>query len=300
MIKELKTLEQNKLVSIKGLIIDTKEMTKKDNVTPYLQVYIGDTTGNIDFPVWDDFEENKKTLIPGLIYEVKGIFNLYQGKPQISSPSFHLLSDAKPTEFIAKYEIPQELYDYFTNTISNMEDKYKRFAISATGCMGDSKWKWDMFTAAPAAKSHHQNKIGGLFIHTVGVMKNIENMLNLYVDNPFFTSAGRVINKDRMMLKAILHDIGKVGEYEWETGIKRRNIVRDHIMMGVSYIERLNMQMNCFDEEELDNICASIMTHHGKYASYGKSEMTTAEDYMLHLADMIDSKIVGITEGGAV
>lgn len=295
-LKNLKNLAQNTPISLRAIITEAKELRKKDE-TMFLQLSIQDTTGSMDFPVWDFVEERIKILLPGKVISVTGKLTFYENKPQIKDPLFYVLDNVDPQEFIPRYIIPKELIDYFENTVSVMDTKYKRFIMSMTGCMGSSKWKWDLFTSAPAAKSNHHSKIGGLFLHTVGVMKNVENMLNLYVDKPFLIDASNVINKDRIMTKAILHDIGKVGEYEWLAGIKRKKIVRDHIMMCVSYMERTNLEMDCFDEEELDNMCASIMTHHGKYSTYGYSEMTTAEDYILHLADMIDSQIVRIVEG---
>jgi hypothetical protein len=54
-----------------------------------------------------------------------------------------------------------------------------------------------------------------------------------------------------------------------------------------------------FTEEEVDDICASIMTHHGEFENckYGRAKIKTIEDQLLHLVDMIDSKIVQALEG---
>ena len=69
-------------------------------------------------------------------------------------------------------------------------------------------------------------------------------------------------------------------------------------MMGCAYIERVNEMCSTFDEKELDDICASLMCHHGEWSVYGEAELQTTEDYILHLADMVDSQIVGLTESG--
>ena len=66
------------------------------------------------------------------------------------------------------------------------------------------------FLSCVAAEKFHGNKRGGLFLHTVGVMKTIESILKDYVTNPFYMNADNVIDKDRLMLKAIVHDIMKI------------------------------------------------------------------------------------------
>ncbi len=47
-------------------------------------------------------------------------------------------------------------------------------------------------------------------------MKTIENIIADYITNPFYMSAQNCINKDRLMLKAIVHDIMKIKEYDYE------------------------------------------------------------------------------------
>jgi 23S rRNA maturation-related 3'-5' exoribonuclease YhaM len=295
-ISQLQNMQQGDSISLKVLIIEAKSLPKKDQ-TLYISLNVQDSSGKMDFPVWDNYDVRVKALVSGKVIGVTGSLSFYENKPQIKDPTFVLMENASPQECLPKYDIPDELVKYFNRKIENLSEPYKRFAIKATGAFGDSQEMWTMFTSAPAAQSHHQNKIGGLFVHTVGVMKNIESMLENYAVNPFFINASQHINKDRVILKAILHDIGKVWEYEWQTGIKRREVARGHILTGCSYIDKINDSLKAFSEAEVDNICASILSHHGKYEQYGRAEMKTPEDFMLHLADMIDSQIVGAVEG---
>lgn len=295
-IESLRNKESGSYITIKVVVLEVKLLKKKDGVTPYISLVAQDNSGTIEFPIWSEYEVRSKALVEGVVVDVSGALKFYEGKPQVDKPAFSLHQDANVSECIPSYDIPTDLMDYFGNVVINMSDKYKRFAIAATGCFDSGPAMWELFTQAPSAKGHHGNKIGGLFLHSMGLLKNVESIIDLYVNNPFHTDASSQINGDRLRLKAIIHDIGKVWEYEWKSGIKRKKIVRDHIMMTVSYIERLNIELKLFDEEELDNICASVMTHHGNYSTYGKSELKTVEDHLLHLADMIDSRIVGAAE----
>jgi len=64
--------------------------------------------------------------------------------------------------------------------------------------------------------------------------------------------------------------------------------------MGASYIEKINAEVgNVLSEEELDDICYSILSHHGEF---GKFEPKGVEDILLNTADVIDSQIVNAVE----
>jgi 3'-5' exoribonuclease len=107
-------------------------------------------------------------------------------------------------------------------------------------------------------------------------------------------NAAGAINKDRLMLKAIVHDIMKIKEYDFEGIIRRKSIKLDHLVMGAAYISEINDEVgNIITEEEMDDICYSILSHHGQFGNY---EPKSIEDILLNAADVIDSQIVNAVE----
>ncbi|MGJ8772440.1 HD domain-containing protein [Clostridium botulinum] len=293
-IADITSENSGEVVEFNALVNDKRTNYKKDG-SPYLLLILQDNTGTIAFPVWDKYEQLNNLLEINSIIAVRGVAATFNGNMQIRNPAINVFKESiNYSDFVPEYDIPKNLINYFNETINSLEDKYKKIAIVATGAMGYDKKRWNEFITCVAAEKFHGNKRGGLFLHTVGVMKTIENIIDDYITNPFYMSAQNCINKDRLMLKAIVHDIMKIKEYDYEGIIRRKPIKMDHLVMGASYINEINSEVGkILDEEELDDICYSILSHHGEFGNF---EPKTIEDVLLNAADIIDSQIVNAIE----
>ncbi|MBD5645445.1 HD domain-containing protein [Clostridium botulinum] len=293
-IADITSKNSGEVVEFNALVNDKRTNYKKDG-SPYLLLILQDNTGTIAFPVWDKYEQLNNLLEVNSVVAVKGVAATFNGNMQIRNPAINVFKESiNYSDFVPEYDIPKNLINYFNETINSLEDKYKKIAIAATGAMGYDKKRWNEFITCVAAEKFHGNKRGGLFLHTVGVMKTIENIIDDYITNPFYMSAQNCINKDRLMLKAIVHDIMKIKEYDYEGIIRRKPIKMDHLVMGASYINEINSEVGkILDEEELDDICYSILSHHGEFGNF---EPKTIEDVLLNAADIIDSQIVNAIE----
>ncbi|AUN19307.1 HD domain-containing protein [Clostridium botulinum] len=293
-IADITSENSGEVVEFNALVNDKRTNYKKDG-SPYLLLVLQDNTGTIAFPVWDKYEQLNNLLEVNSVVAVKGVAAIFNGNMQIRNPAINVFKESiNYSDFVPEYDIPKNLINYFNETINRLEDKYKKIAIAATGAMGYDKKRWNEFITCVAAEKFHGNKRGGLFLHTVGVMKTIENIIADYITNPFYMSAQNCVNKDRLMLKAIVHDIMKIKEYDYEGIIRRKPIKMDHLVMGASYINEINSEVGkILDEEELDDICYSILSHHGEFGNF---EPKTIEDVLLNAADIIDSQIVNAIE----
>ncbi|WP_123054605.1 OB-fold nucleic acid binding domain-containing protein [Clostridium sp. JN-1] len=293
-IEDINNLSNGDGIEVLGMVSDKRIGHKRDG-NLYIIMIIQDNTGSIAFPIWDNYQKLMDSAEEGSIVKVKGYAGSFNGNMQIKNPVIQVVTeDIDYSNFVPFYDIPKELITYFINTVNKLEDKYKKIAVAATGASGYSDKRWKAFLTCVAAEKFHGNKRGGLFLHTVGVMKTMESILNNYIDNPFYMSAKDVINKDRLMLKAIIHDVMKTKEYDYDGIIRRKSIKLDHIVMGAAYLIEVNNEVgNVLDEEELDDICYSILSHHGEF---GKFEPKGVEDILLNIADTVDSQIVNAIE----
>ncbi len=282
------------MVQFNALVSDKRTNYKKDG-SPYILLILQDDTGSIAFPIWDNYDYMNGMLKPNSVIAVKGVAATFNGNMQIRNPVLKPCpGEINYSDFVPEYEIPEEIFDYFNDVINNLEEKYKKIAVAATGAMGYSEKRWKDFITCVAAEKFHGNKRGGLFLHTVGVMKTMEGIINNYVNNPFYMSAKSVINKDRLMLKAIVHDVMKIKEYDFNGIIRRKTIKLDHLVMGAAYLNQINEEVgSILSEEEMDDICYSILSHHGEYGNF---EPKTIEDILLNAADIIDSQLVNAIE----
>ena len=150
----------------------------------------------------------------------------------------------------------------------------------------DSKFVKD-YSHSPSAITHHHNYVGGNLEHTVGVIRLCKSICEMYEG----------INKDLVIAGAILHDIGKLREYETGAAIEKTsegNFI-GHIVMGDRWIREkiadLRKKGKDFDQDLEDKLCHIILSHHGKY-EFGSPRMPqTIEATVIHAADMMDSQV---------
>lgn len=293
-VEDIAKLQNGAPIDIVGLVSDKRIGRKKDG-NPFLTIIMQDNTGIIAFPLWDNFDHFMETVKINSLIRVRGFAGLYNGNIQIKNPVLKPVSgEYNYEDYIPSYHIRKEHFEYFEKIVNSLEEKYKKIAIAATGAFGYNEERWNAFINCVAAEKYHGNRRGGLFIHTIGVMKIMESVLENYIDNPFYFDAKDVINKDRLMLKAILHDLKKTEEYEYNGIITRKNIKMDHLVLGAAYVRDINRELGgILSEEELDDICYSILSHHGEFGNYPTKGI---EDILLNQADIMDSQIVNAVE----
>jgi 23S rRNA maturation-related 3'-5' exoribonuclease YhaM len=290
-----------KIESIRVMIADKKVLPKSSGAGNYLLLDIQDLTGKLNFPVWDDVELLDEVLVPGIIADIAdATMGTWNGARQLKNPKIHILTEEELKEvdmglFVPAYDIPKHLITSMEMTIADMKDPWKTIAMHVTGALGCDENKWKAFLECPAAEKHHSNKRGGLFLHTMGVLVNCQDDIRHYVTDPLFYDAKDLIVPDRLRLKAIIHDYKKVDEYEYQTSIRRKpGRPLGHIFDGVAYIREVNKECGgILTQEQEEDLIWAILTHHGQW---GPAEPSNPEEWILHLADMRDSRIVGCVE----
>lgn len=294
-IRELIEHKQGERVTIKAVLAE-KCLVPNKNGGNYLSIAICDSDGRLAFPIFEDSEEWFEKLEVLIPYEIKGTVNIWNGTTQLKNVEFRPLNEGEFSshDFVNSYQIPNSLISFFEDVVENLQEPYREFAKTATGCCGYNDDLFNLFLTCPSAEKHHGNRIGGLFLHTLGVMSNVANVPKLYSKLDMYGDINSVINSDRLMLKAILHDIMKINEYEYKTCIRRKPNVVGHLYDGLIYITEINKKLgNILSYDEMEDIKYSILSHHGEY---GPCKPKTLEDMLLHLADMIDSRVVGELE----
>ena len=158
--------------------------------------------------------------------------------------NLHLIKEAKAG--IEKEEALQ-LYNTIISTIDEFQnEKLKEFTKKT---IEENKEK---LLIAPAAKVMHHNYLGGLLVHIVECINFAKGVYPLFY---------KKINKDILLSACILHDIGKVFEYEIdiETGFVEysNDFKKDwisHSQYGFSLCMANNQPM----------VAKMIAAHHGR------------------------------------
>jgi len=98
------------------------------------------------------------------------------------------------------------------------------------------------FKTAPAAKKMHHAYIGGLIEHTLSMALLADKIAAHY----------KGIDRDLLITSAILHDIGKIREFDYKIKIDYSDEGRllNHIVIGVQMIEEKLKNIKNFPDEQ--------------------------------------------------
>ncbi len=261
-------------------IVLKKEILTARNNKKYLNLTIGDKSGQINAKMWDIESDYKNINEEDVVY-LKGKVDKFKDNLQII------------LEFIEKREVSEDIINnLIATTGKNIEEMYAQLIILKNSI--DSKlikklidriFKDDFLTKfklAPAATNFHHAYRGGLLEHTLSVATICDKFSTIYKN----------INRDLLISGAILHDIGKVVEYNNKT-FKRTDEGRliGHIAIGITIVDKKAGKLKDFPENILNAIKHLILSHHGELEWGSPVQPATAEALLLHYADNIDSKI---------
>lgn len=259
---------------------------------------VTDKTGEINIKFWGgENKERVKRLYDsfkiGDVIQIRlGNVEIYEDKPQISiNETTGGIRRCSPSEYDVRDFIPsleedkiKELLGIMKKDISIVENVQLKNLLDLL--FSDSKFVKD-FSHSPSAITHHHNYVGGNLEHTVGVIRLCKNICEMY----------KGINRDLVITGAILHDIGKLKEYNTKAAIEKTpegNFI-GHIVMGDRWVRQkivdLRDKGKDFDQDLEDKLCHILLSHHGKY-EFGSPRMPkTIEACVIHAADLMDSQV---------
>jgi 3'-5' exoribonuclease len=144
----------------------------------------------------------------------------------------------------------------------------------------------EKFKKAPAAKKLHQAYIGGLAEHTINVANICEAICKIHPQ----------VNRDFLISVALLHDIGKIEEYQLNGTIEYtdKGKLIGHIVIGTEMIQERIKQMIDFPDDLAIMIKHTILSHHGKFEFGSPKLPSILPAVALFYADDTDAKINGL------
>lgn len=253
----------------------------------YLRLKLSDNSGSIAGNVWNNAKVISDKFQEGDIIRVKGIVISYKAQIQITVNKVKKLDpeEYNLVEFIASTEkdingLSDKLFEY----IESIQNEYIKKLLTN---IFDNKDFMGKFLEAPAAKSWHHNYVGGLVEHTVSVTMICDFASRLYP-----------VNRDLLIAGAILHDIGKVYEYEVKPGIEFSTMGRliGHLSLADHFVAEQAGNINNFPSDLLMKIRHLILAHHGEYEKASCRLPQIIEAVVLHFADNLDAQTVGVKQ----
>ncbi len=265
--------------------IDIREYNGK----PYLLLEFGDKHGRIKGILWENSKEIASLFKQGDIVKVFGTIATYRDDLQIRVEGIRASQDGEydKNDFIqGPKEDIHALAEKFDKLINSVKDsnlsKLLNILVSP-----DGKHR-EKFVMAPGGKLWHHNYNGGLLEHTVSVANICDFLATQYTNT----------NRDLLITGALLHDLGKVIEYDYETNVidfSDQGRLKGHIVMGYEIVNKTINSIENFPEELSFLLGHMILSHQGKQ-EYGSPVVPkTIESLLLYYADEMDSKTVAFT-----
>ncbi|HZS52056.1 MAG TPA: OB-fold nucleic acid binding domain-containing protein, partial [Bryobacterales bacterium] len=201
----IRDLQPNEVVT-SFFLVHHKEVRLKKTGEPFLCLTLADRTGTLDAKMWDGVPEVMETFDRDDFVKVKGLVQIFRNKPQMTVHKLRRLADSEV-----------DYADYFPHTEKNIDEMWLqlRAAVSAIqnvplrallDAFLDDEDIAQRFRRAPAAKSLHHARIGGLLEHVVSVL----GLCRLCSEHYGF------IDLDLLITGAVLHDLGKIFELQYD------------------------------------------------------------------------------------
>lgn len=140
------------------------------------------------------------------------------------------------------------------------------------------------FIYAPAAMSLHHAFVGGLLEHTLSMLR-----IGIMLSEHYEIQYTDLLNRDLLLCGVLMHDFMKVSELKYSDGIRytSEGNLLGHIVMGHQWIQNIE----ALDPEFKIQLQHLVLSHHGKKEYGSPIEPASAEAFLLHQIDMMDSRM---------
>ena len=267
-------------------------LKKGSNGKTYLDLVLGDSSGEINGKKWDIADEEVaglERIKEGNIIKVRAIVTEWNGMKQLRISRIRMTGaeDNLDMEDYVKAapEKPDDMYSFIFGKAAAFADEDLRKLC--TGILEDHKKKLMYY---PAASKNHHAEMGGLLWHMKRMLMTAEKVCEVYTS----------LNRELLMSGVILHDIEKMTEIESNElgvspGYSFEGKMLGHLVLGVRELDKLCAELG-IGREKAVMLEHMIISHHyePEYGSPIKPLFPEAE--MLHYLDMIDAKMFDMEE----
>ena len=194
---------------MRASFLATDSTVRKDSRgVPYLSLKLVDRTGSVDARMWGKLPEEFLHETPNPAYvEAEGHTHEYRGTLQVKLERLSLLrpEDVSEEDYLPATELDRRVIAAELESAGrDLENEHLRALFEK---MVSDEDFWTTFCEAPAAKTMHHARIGGLLEHSVNCMRIARALAGLYP-----------VDRDLLVFGAIFHDVGKVRELSWDKG----------------------------------------------------------------------------------
>lgn len=281
---EMKLSELKPGDAVTGFFICSRKADRTDrNGNKFLSLRLSNASGDIAAVKWDVSDGEIGSFAERDVVKVQGTVN----RDNRDNPQIKLEKVRKA----AADEVPiEELQPVSPRDFEEMKDELARicgdignpFLAALLETLFSDEQLYRGFTTAPAAKGFHHNYIRGLLEHSLSVCRVADAIASQY----------EFVNRDLLLTGALLHDIGKIQEFDYATSTDYSDEGRllGHIVLGEKIVADAIDRVEGFPPELKLQLLHLMLSHHGEYEYGSPRRPKTIEAFLLNQADDIDAK----------
>jgi 3'-5' exoribonuclease len=266
--------------------------TRKDRLTarsgtPYLALELRDRSGAIQARAFRDADFLAGQFERGDLVAVTGRVERFRDELQVELASIKRAEASDPASFLpTAYRDLDELDGFLEHLAREVYDPDLRALVDAF--LGDATFRAEL-RRAPCTRSGHHAYLGGLLEHTVAVATLALETCALHPR----------LNSDVLISAALLHDVGKLREFELgaEIGLSDEGSLVGHVVLGQQLIVERAARLDGFPQEKLNPLLHCVLAHHGADALPGR-RFRTPEALALARLNAVDAAVKGALEHG--
>lgn len=263
-------------------LISSKSLAESRNGSLYIRLQLADRTGSIDGFKWDADEETYNQLSSDEFVHVRGSVRNFNGKLQVDIESMRACTHKiDPSDFIARSDKDtDEMIKDVLKLVASVRHPHLKALLDHF--FADKEFL-ERFTTAPAAQKIHHAYIGGLLEHSLSTAKMCD----------FVSSHFTNIDRDLLITGALIHDIGKVEEFNWDKSIKYSDSGHfiGHVVSGAMMVEKAAEKIDGFHPLLKLKITHMVIAHHGQKDWGSPKRPKSIESIILHHVEDLDAKV---------
>jgi 3'-5' exoribonuclease len=269
-------------------VLSEKILSQKRDGDNFLNVTISDKTGTLKGVVWDNVNQIAAGITSGDFAYVNGNVSEYKGNLQVVIKKMEPFPSDRidPSDFLP--ETSRNIEDMFERLVKRANSITTEYLKALINAFFNDREFVNKFKTAPAAKKMHHAYIGGLLEHTVSMTSLADKIAGHYGG----------VNRDLLLTGAILHDIGKIDEFDYQSKIDYSDKGRllNHIVIGIKMVDDKLSGIHNFPEDQMLLLKHMIVSHHGTREFGSPEPPKTIEAVLLNYIDEIDSKVNAVRD----
>lgn len=258
------------------------EVRTKNDGANFLRLEVGDKSGRVGGVLWDDADAAYQNITVGGVVKIMAKVDAFQGRTQLKVEKIRA---AHKGEYDPADLLPTSTQDRdaqlerLKKIMDRVENPFLKKLLDAF--FDDSQFKVN-YVHAVGGKLWHHAYVGGLLEHSLCVTEIALKAADNYP----------LVDRDLLITGAILHDIGKIEEYEVTTFVdfSDEGRLRGHIVMGDEMVRTKIKGLMNFPDHLARKVSHMILAHQGKLEFGSPVVPQTIEALILFYADEMDSK----------